>query len=91
MRIVDSYSHGPLKCTLFINDNEYTLKMEDEFGAVSYKLKHLENDKLNSIKTFLKVKNIEKEIIGAFRAMRNGREQLLSMMRDQEESDEVII
>jgi len=90
MRIVDNYSLGHLKCTLFINDGRYTLKVEDEYGAISYKLKELESTSLKDIQDYLSVAHIKNEIISSFRSMRKGRDGLLDLLKDEDIIEEII-
>ncbi len=91
MRITDTFNLGHLKCTLFLHESLYTLQIEDEYGAITYKLKSMEQDKLAMIKEFLPIKKIQDEIISSFRSMRMGRDSLLGLLTDEAELEDEII
>jgi len=91
MRITDTYNLGHLKCTLFVHDAQYTLQIEDEYGAISYKLKDLSADKTLEIKDLLSLHKVKDEIISGFRAMRKGRDTLLDLLKDEAILDDEII
>lgn len=91
MRIIKEFNLGHLKCTVFVHEGSNTLKIEDEYGAVSYKLKDLVRDKTDEIEDHLDLTRIKKEIILSFQAMRRGRDTLLDMIVEKHESEEEII
>ena len=53
MRIIHEFNHRTLKATLFFHHEKYTLKLEDEFGSIQYKLGKLEKVVLKEIESTL--------------------------------------
>lgn len=91
MRIADTFNLGHLKCTMFVHDAQYTLQIEDEYGAISYKLKSLEAEQLSLVKEYLPLKKIQSEVVSSFRSMRKGRDSLLDLLGpDGQEEEEII-
>ena len=91
MRIVKEFNLGHLKCTVFSHDGLTTLKIEDEYGAISYKLKTLQSEQIEDIEQFVELSSIKDHVIDAFRAMRRGRDSLLEMIVTDDEVEEEII
>ncbi len=92
MRITKEFNLGHLKCTLFINNEKHSLKIEDEYGEVSYKLGQLGDASTEEIAEFMNLPKIRSSVIDSFRGMRTGRDQLLSLIiTPEEEAFEEII
>lgn len=80
MRIIKEFNLGYLKATLFIHEEKYSLKLEDEFGAVNYKFGRLEGINVAEIPDYFKIPKIEKSVIDAFMAMRTGRDEMIQLL-----------
>ncbi len=92
MRVIKEFNLGHLKCSLFVNQERHTLKIEDEFGEVSYKLGRLDVDPTQDIDSYIELPEVKNSIIEAFRSMRKGRDKVLSLMTKpiEESFDEII-
>lgn len=92
MRITKEFNLGHLKCTLFFHNEKHSLKIEDEYGEVTYKLGQLADASTDDIAAFMLLPKIKTAVIDSFRAMRTGRDQLLSLiLTPEEEAFEEII
>ena len=76
---------------MFVHESLYTLQIEDEYGAISYKLKSLDPYKTSLIKEYLPINKIKNEVIASFRSMRAGRDSLLGLLSEDIEFEEEII
>ncbi len=92
MRIVKEFSHGPLRCTLLHHNTKYTLRIEDEYGEVNYKLGSVDHINPDMIPEILNLPDLRNSLITAFRAMKTGRDLLSELISPQESSefDEII-
>ncbi len=92
MRITKEFNLGHLKCTLFFHNDKHSLKIEDAYGEVTYKLGHLAEASTDDISDFMMLPKIKAAVIDSFRSMRTGRDQLLSLLvTPEEEAFEEII
>ena len=85
MRIIKEFNLGHLKATVFFYEEKYSLKLEDEFGAVTYKLGRLERIDLTDIPNLFKLPKIEKSVIDAFMAMRSGRDEMIEILDNEDD------
>ena len=91
MRIVHEINLGHFKCTLFHYQEKYSLKIEDQFGEVHYKLGQVSDFPIDQLDKLLRVPNIQKSIQESFLAMRHGRDHLKSILSEEGDEDEEII
>ena len=92
MRITKEFNLGHLKCTLFFHNDKHSLKIEDEYGEISYKLGDLGSASTDEIAAYMNLPKITSAVIDSFRFMRTGRDQLLSLIiTPAEEAFEEII
>ena len=85
MRIIHTYSLGTLKCTLMIYQSRYTLKIEDEYGAIDYKLKEVDELDIAQLEGLTRSKHCLSAIHQAFIALREGRDPLLAALKEDPE------
>jgi len=92
MRITKEFNLGHLKCTVFFHNEKHSLKIEDEFGEVTYKLGNIGDASIDDVSAYMNLPKVKDAVIAAFRSMRTGRDQLLSLITTStEESFEEII
>jgi len=87
MRIVKEFNLGNLKCTLLHFNEKYTLRIEDEFGEVNYKLGTIEISDTDSLSDYFEIPAIRNSLSSAFRSMKEGRDQLVHLLSNDEEDE----
>jgi|GEM_PF-4259415 len=83
MRIIQEFNQGPIKCTLMLYNERYTLKLEDQYGEVNYKLGNIKTSELQNIPRLLDTPIIKNAVVQAFRSMRTGRDELVHTLTDE--------
>lgn len=88
MRIVNQFNLGHFKCTLFHYQEKYSLKLEDEFGEIHFKLGHIDPPDSDSLPNLLQLPRMRQAIKDAFLATRTGRDQLRSLLTENTSDNE---
>ena len=72
MRIVDNWSEGPMKCTLFSMNSKFSMKIEFDMMELGYKFRDGEFDSVLAFKESLS-KEFYKACFEQFRTMNKTR------------------
>lgn len=92
MRIVHDFNIDQWKCTLMRHNNKYTLKVEDGFGAIHFKLGDIEVNDFHELESMMKEAHFLQEVKSSFSGIRNGGRVLLSkIMASNDEEFDVIV
>lgn len=85
MRIIKEFNHGPIKCSVLHHNERYTLKLEDQYCEVSYKLGSIDSIDLASLPSLLSTPQINDQIKESFMRTRTGRDRLLNILTQEDE------
>ncbi len=76
---------------MLYHNERYTLKMEDQYGEVNYKLGQQDSWDINNLPFLIEQPEIKETIVRAFGLMRTGRDILLTEVLNKEDfRDEII-
>ena len=76
---------------MLYHNERYTLKMEDQYGEVNYKLGQQDSWDINNLPSLIEQPEIKETIVSAFGLMRTGRDILLTEVLNKEDfRDEII-
>ena len=74
MRSIKEFNIGSLKCTVLFHNEKYTLRIEDVYGEVNYKLGQLEGMSLDELERAFQHPELKEHLSKAFLNMRKGRD-----------------